>query len=732
MLDNSIARDKDTFNKEAKKRLETALEYLRRGGPVIPCHSIRNGRCTCGKADCDKPGKHSLIKWKEFQTRLPTEEEVEHWLKRWPFANIGIVTGAISGLVVLDVDGAEGAEAVAERHLPQTIISETGGGGWHYFFEYPEGSNIGSRTGLLNKVDIRADGGYVLAPPSNHISEKLYKWFPGCEPGKTKIAPAPAWLIEALQPSKNQREVVAPVQKRELLPCAVAFLETGTAQGTRDICLFTLAKHCRRAGMDEAEALATLERANAVCSPPLPLRELQAKVNSAYNGQAGQGYSSLGCDEGVWQPFCPGRESCPALNPVKGAEQWPADLPEEAFYGLAGEVVRAISPFSEADEAALLLNFLVGFGNLIGSGPHAKAGPDRHGANLFAVLVGETAKGRKGASWGWVREIFKVIDADWALYKTPGGLSSGEGLIWQVRDPITQKQPIKEKGRVVDYEEVEVDPGIADKRLLVVEAEFSSALKVMARAGNTLSDVVRKAWDGGVLQSLTKNSQARATGAHIAIIGHITKQELLRYLTETEAGNGFGNRFLWCCVKRSKFLPDGATMLQATINQLASKVHEAVMFAQGVRQIIRDEEAAEIWRAVYPSLSEGKPGLLGSMTARAEAQVLRLACIYALLDKSHIVKKHHLLAALAVWERCEASAKYIFGDRTGDPIAETILENLQGGPLTQTEISNLFGRHKTAEEISRALHELEAQGRILRVQESTSGRTRTVWKLGAK
>jgi hypothetical protein len=254
----------------------------------------------------------------------------------------------------------------------------------------------------------------------------------------------------------------------------------------------------------------------------------------------------------------------------------------------------------------------------------------------------------------------------------------------------------------------------------------------MARAGNTLSDVVRKAWDGGVLQSLTKNSQARATGAHIAIIGHITKQELLRYLTETEAGNGFGNRFLWCCVKRSKFLPDGATMLQATINQLASKVHEAVMFAQGVRQIIRDEEAAEIWRAVYPSLSEGKPGLLGSMTARAEAQVLRLACIYALLDKSHIVKKHHLLAALAVWERCEASAKYIFGDRTGDPIAETILENLQGGPLTQTEISNLFGRHKTAEEISRALHELEAQGRILRVQESTSGRTRTVWKLGAK
>lgn len=549
---------------------------------------------------------------------------------------------------------------------------------------------------------------------------------------QNNLQPAPAWLLDELQKPKAlpgvERET-GPDLRGKLLPCASSFIGAGTAQGTRDVCMFTLAKHCRRVGMVQDEAMATLEQANGFCSPSLPVRELQAKIKSAYSGQAGLGYSSLGCDEGAWQTYCAGRETCPVFNQVKDCKHWPRDLAEEAFYGLAGEVVKAISPYTEADEAALLINFLVGFGDIVGREPHFMAGPDRHGVNLFAVLVGETAKGRKGSSWGWPREIFRMIDQDWTDYKTPGGLSSGEGLIWQIRDKITQRQPIKEKGRVVDYEEVEIDPGIKDKRLLVIEAEFSSALKVMSRVGNTLSDVVRKAWDSGILSSMTKNSPARASGAHISIIGHITRQELLRYLTDTEAGNGFGNRFLWCCVKRSKYLPEGAVMPKAEINQLAVKINDAVLFARQSGQITRDEEAKEIWRAVYPSLSDGKPGLLGSMTARAEAQVLRMASVYALLDKSNIVKRPHLMAALAVWERCEASAEYIFGDKIGDPIEETILENLQGGPLTQTDISNLFSRKKSAEAIGRVLHDLQAQGKILQIQEQTAGRTRTVWEL---
>src|SRR5690606_36461745 len=113
------------------------------------------------------------------------------------------------------------------------------------------------------------------------------------------------------------------------------------------------------------------------------------------------------------------------------------------------------------------------------------------------------------------------------------GLSSGEGLIWAVRDPIIQRQAVKEKGRVVDYEEVEVDPGVEDKRLLVVEGEFATALRVLGREGNILSAVVRNAWDTGDLRTLTKNSPAKATGAHTSIIGPVTRDELLRNLDST-------------------------------------------------------------------------------------------------------------------------------------------------------------------------------------------------------
>src|SRR4029453_2896452 len=120
------------------------------------------------------------------------------------------------------------------------------------------------------------------------------------------------------------------------------------------------------------------------------------------------------------------------------------------------------------------------------------------------------------------------------------GLSSGEGLIWAVRDPIEKQQPIKEGGRVVDYQLVTEDAGVTDKRLLVIESELASTLKVMAREGNTLSPVMRQAWDGHDLRTLTKSSSARATAPHISIIGHITRDELRRYLEATEAANGFG------------------------------------------------------------------------------------------------------------------------------------------------------------------------------------------------
>lgn len=399
------------------------------------------------------------------------------------------------------------------------------------------------------------------------------------------------------------------------------------------------------------------------------------------------------------------------------AAVWPHGLRDEAYHGPVGELVRAIEPHSEADPAALLVQFLVGFGNVIGRRAHFMAEADRHFMNLFTVLVGRTSKGRKGVSFGQVLRVLEAVDAPWRDTRIMGGLASGEGLIWRVRDEIRETAPVREKGRVVGYEKVLSDAGETDKRLLVFEPEFARVLQVTERECNTLSAIVRQAWDSGNLCILTKTQAARSTEAHISVVGHITKHELNRLLTETAAGNGFANRFLWVCAQRSKLLPEGGALHTVDFVPMIQRLQAAAEFARGTQEMKRDEQARAIWRDVYPELSEGKPGLLGSVTSRAEAQVMRLACIYALLDCSAVVRAEHLIAALEVWRYCEDSARFVFGDALGDATADEIIRELRQHPegMTRNDIREHFSRNKSSREIGRALGVLLEYG-LARVQ----------------
>src|SRR5262249_32488465 len=290
----------------------------------------------------------------------------------------------------------------------------------------------------------------------------------------------------------------------------------------------------------------------------------------------------------------------PGPEPEVAPPPWPKPLAEEAYHGLAGEYVRALEPHTEADPAALLLQFLVGFGNAVGPSPHFVAEEDTHRLNEFVVLVGKTAKGRKGSSWGRARRILAALDQTWADTRILGGLSSGEGLIFAVRDKLTKKG----KGGTET-----VDEGVADKRLLVYEAEFSGVLKQVERQGNTLSATLRQAWETGNLRTLTKQSPTVATGAHISTIGHCTAEELRRYLSETEAANGLGNRHLWVCVKRSKVLPEGGRPDEKMLADLQRRLCEAYQEARYVGELRRDAESRAVWHEVYEQLSEGRPGL---------------------------------------------------------------------------------------------------------------------------
>jgi hypothetical protein len=415
--------------------------------------------------------------------------------------------------------------------------------------------------------------------------------------------------------------------------------------------------------------------------------------------------------------------------PPPSVREFPV-MPDEAFIGLPGDIARIVEPHTESDPAGLLLSAQVLFGNCIGRGPHYRVEATDHGTNLFVVKVGDSSKARKGTGEGRVLSFFRHVDDDWVSNRKHSGLSSGEGVIWAVRDPIT-KLAKEGKGAFATMVEETIDAGVADKRLLVIEEEFAGALRVMQREGNILSRILRDAWDRGDLATLTKNSPARANGACISIIGHITADELRRYLDRTEMANGFGNRFLFACVRRSKCLPLGGSLQDTEVRALAYHIRRAVNRARRIGQVTMAPETVAAWCEIYPELSADRPGLLGCLTARSEAQVVRLAMLYALWAGSAQIELDHLMAAVAVEQFCQDSVEYIFGDTLGDPVADPILAALRAaGPNGQsrTAISNLFSRNTSTNQITAALGML-ARRRLAAQRETDAaiGRPPETW-----
>jgi hypothetical protein len=402
---------------------------------------------------------------------------------------------------------------------------------------------------------------------------------------------------------------------------------------------------------------------------------------------------------------------------------WPV-MHEAAYYGLAGAVLRSIEPHSEADPVAILLQFLTAFGNAVDISPYYQVEGDRHRAKLFIVTSGATSKGRKGTALGRVRQLMEIADPDWERDSIQSGLSSGEGVIFHVRDSISK---VGKDGMVE-----EVDAGVADKRLMLVTEEFAGALRVMERAGNTLSPVLRDAWGTSKLQTLTKNSPLKATDSHISIIGHVTDDELRAVLTRIEMANGFANRFLFARVRRSKLLPHGGNLDFATLQELGERVAERLTRTLG--RITMTDAAAEAWEKNYEALSCDRPGLLGAVLGRAEAQVIRISLIYALLDNAEQIDLPHLGAALAVWAFCEDSAKQIWGDMLGDDVADTILTALKTSGLagvSRTEMSNLFSRHVPSARITMVLQSLQSAGKAERAPGPTPGHGEQRWRYKA-
>jgi hypothetical protein len=284
-----------------------------------------------------------------------------------------------------------------------------------------------------------------------------------------------------------------------------------------------------------------------------------------------------------------------------------------------------------------------------------------------------------------------------------------------------------------------VDDGVIDKRLMLTEPEFAGPLTVMQRDGNTLSVVLRMAWDNATLQTLTKNSPERSTGSHITIAAHTNQEELLKHLTSAKLGGGVGNRFFFLLVRRSKLLPHGGKE-DVLSEHLIERLRRAIAFGRNERHIHLSEQpeeeyggrsASKLWEVLYPDLSKGEAGLFGAVTSRAEAQVRRFATIYAALECSREVKIRHLLAGLSLWDYSRRSSYLIFKARTGDEVADEILHALQDAEqgLSLSEISNYFNRNVKASRIRAALKQLHQDGwaRVEKRQPDGPGRPEERW-----
>lgn len=684
--------------------LKSALKYLKWGWRVVPI-----------------PLKEKAPRLKNWQKlRLEKSDLVQYFGKH---SNIGVLLGKPSGnLCDVDLDCPEAA-FLAPHFLPETgrIHGRKSKPASHHWLRSASAVKAEKFNDPNGKclLELRSTGQQTVVPPSVHPSGESIRWekkgraarVDATELRKCTAKLAAAVLFARHWPRKGNRHHAALALAGMLLRSG--WTETGVAEFVYWI--------ARAAGDEECRARKAVVRT----TKKRLKRDSHATGRPRLAEIIGHQVVDRACE---WLGI---RHSNTSSVFVRSPEvTWPKPIAEPAFYGLAGTVVRAIEPITEADVAGLLVQFLIAFGNAAGRNAHFRVGATTHYPNLFGVLVGRTAKARKGTSWTEIERLFESADVVWAqrcLY--PGGLSSGQGLIWAVRDPVEKRVKLKKGSHQDEGQTKIVEEGVEDKRLLVIETEFASPLRLMRLEGNILSAVIRRAWDKGNLGNLTKHSSDRATGAHISIIGHITSEELLREFSATEGSSGFGNRLLWICVRRSQLLPLGGRLAEEIFRSLVARLQDALSSARKMGEVRFTKQAEKLWCSVYPRLSREVPGLLGAMTMRAEAQVLRLATIYALLDRSRYVSRKHLRAGLAMWRYCERSAHYIFGDAFGDVVVDTILRQLRREPkgLTRTEIREIFSRNRSEKEINNALRVL-LESRLARyVNEETGGRPAERW-----
>lgn len=495
---------------------------------------------------CKDAGKHPLTLHGLKDATNDPDILAQQFSGEYSIANIGLRTGKISGVWVLDVDDVADLRKLELQYgkLPLTWQAQTGGGGLHYFFRYPTDCEIrNSQKKIAPNIDVRGEGGYVVLPPGKHKSGGAYTWLVSPESG-IPLSFASPWLID-LATGSNIKHTPPDPKASASAACAAEGRGTGKGESgepiytgsfplspslgvhtigegdvsSRLVCylrstppaiegdggnLHTWTVFCRCVelfgSLDDDAFIAASAEWNERCVPPWPEDKLRDKLRRAR--------METGVEAGEDRSAPRGRAAsmpAPVVDPVptdRTTELISDDddtltLHPDAYCGLVGEIVRAVDPHTEADPVGVTLSLLACFGSAVGNGPRFSVGHDSHGTNLFVALVGDTASG-KGQAWNIARRLISEGDPEFSENCIAYGLASGEGLVDRLADP---------------EDDEDSSPTIPKpKRLLCVETEFARPMAACRREGSTLSPILRSAWDGQTLEVMTRGrSKLKAT-----------------------------------------------------------------------------------------------------------------------------------------------------------------------------------------------------------------------------
>src|SRR5699024_5353552 len=312
-----------------------------------------------------------------------------------------------------------------------------------------------------------------------------------------------------------------------------------------------------------------------------------------------------------------------------------------------GWLTRQMEPTSEADPVAVLASLLCFAGVHLGQRPHVRAGDDPHPLLVWPLIVGRTGNGRKGTSWSTARRVINAADDTFTHTNTKSGLSSGEGLA----------------ACFATDDEDDNAGGPRDLRLLVTEPEWAGVMAKMKREGNSLSAILRAAWEGGDLSTLTVSARV-APSSHVGILGHISPGEFREKVSASDLAGGTYNRFLPLAVAQSKFLPFSQGADPAMVTELGRQLADRLATASEFDALTLSDDAAAVWHALYIEFSSdtGDHPKVEQFISLAVPNCLRIAAIHAALDGQPVIEPAHLRAAAALVRYAIASARAIFTD----------------------------------------------------------------------